>query len=45
MKSNEVIVKASHSINLGKSYVKPSSMMLTKNARATLATNNLLFKK
>lgn len=38
MNTNEVIVKASHSIELGKMQINPSSLKLTKIARTTLAT-------
>lgn len=43
--TNEVKVNAKHTINLGKSYIEPSSFLVTKNARKLLATKHAAFTK
>jgi hypothetical protein len=39
LKENEVLLKAKHVIDLGKSIVSPANMAFTKDARQLLATN------
>ena len=39
MKKDEVILRARHGIDLGKSFVDPSNFVLTEVAKRTLATN------
>lgn len=39
MKSNEVILKATHRIDLGKSQINPKEFILSKVAKKTLSNN------
>ena len=45
MSSNEVILIATHTIDLGKAFIDPSNFILTENAQKLLATNADEFTK